>query len=187
MEDIPARQPQYALPTTPLSEPVQAAIKARNITQMFTHQAKAIDTVLAGRNVVVSTSTASGKSLCYNIPILEALVQDRRACALYMFPTKVPTCFSPANNQTGVTASKHACTKKHTPALLHPMLSVNGMVPLHKLVSLSLLMFHGNHMYKLKSLLYLSVYDSHIQSQSIATYTQGHALSTHGAWTHCCC
>ncbi len=92
MEDIPARQPQYALPSTPLSEPVQAAIKARNITQMFTHQAKAIDTVLAGRNVVVSTSTASGKSLCYNIPILEALVQDRRACALYMFPTKVPTC-----------------------------------------------------------------------------------------------
>ncbi len=92
MEDIPARQPQYALPSTPLSEPVQAAIKVRNITQMFTHQAKAIDTVLAGRNVVVSTSTASGKSLCYNIPILEALVQDRRACALYMFPTKVPTC-----------------------------------------------------------------------------------------------
>ncbi|KAL0027014.1 hypothetical protein WJX79_008750 [Trebouxia sp. C0005] len=88
MEDIPARQPQYALPSTPLSEPVQAAIKARNITQMFTHQAQAIDTVLAGRNVVVSTSTASGKSLCYNIPILEALVQDRRACALYMFPTK---------------------------------------------------------------------------------------------------
>lgn len=89
MEDIPARQPLYALPSTPLSEPVQAAIQARNITQMFTHQAKAIDAVLAGKNVVVSTSTASGKSLCYNIPILEALVQDRRACALYMFPTKV--------------------------------------------------------------------------------------------------
>ena len=91
MEDIPARQPQYALPSVPLSEPVQAALQARNITQMFTHQAKAIDTVLAGKNVVVSTSTASGKSLCYNIPILEALVQDRRACALYMFPTKVQT------------------------------------------------------------------------------------------------
>ena len=91
MEDIPARQPQYAVPTAPLSGPVQEALKARNITQMFTHQAKAVDAVLAGLNVVISTSTASGKSLCYNIPILEALVQDRRACALYMFPTKVRT------------------------------------------------------------------------------------------------
>ncbi|KAL3163301.1 hypothetical protein ABBQ32_009693 [Trebouxia sp. C0010 RCD-2024] len=88
MEDLPARQPQYALPSTPLSEPVQAALAARDINQMFTHQAKAVDAVLAGKNVVVSTSTASGKSLCYNIPVLEALVQDRRACALYMFPTK---------------------------------------------------------------------------------------------------
>ena len=89
MEDLPARQPQYALPSHPLSEPVQAALAARGINQMFTHQAQAVDAVMAGKNVVVSTSTASGKSLCYNIPILEALVQDRRACALYMFPTKV--------------------------------------------------------------------------------------------------
>ena len=88
MEDIPARQPQYALPSHPLSEPVQAALAVRGINQMFTHQAQAVDAVTAGKNVVVSTSTASGKSLCYNIPILEALVQDRRACALYMFPTK---------------------------------------------------------------------------------------------------
>ena len=89
MEDLPARQPQYALPSHPLSGPVQAALAARGINQMFTHQAQAVDAVMAGKNVVVSTSTASGKSLCYNVPILEALVQDRRACALYMFPTKV--------------------------------------------------------------------------------------------------
>ena len=89
MEHLPARPPQHALPTVPVSEPVKAALAARGIDQMFTHQAQAVDAVIAGRNVVVSTSTASGKSLCYNIPILEALVQDRRACALYMFPTKV--------------------------------------------------------------------------------------------------
>ena len=61
---------------------------------MFTHQAQAVDAVLSGKNVVVSTSTASGKSLCYNIPILEALVQDRRACALYMFPTKASALYT---------------------------------------------------------------------------------------------
>ena len=95
MEDLPARQAQYSLPSTPLSEPVQAALAVRGINHMFTHQAKAVDAVMAGKNVVVSTSTASGKSLCYNIPVLEALVQDRRACALYMFPTKVRLTLPP--------------------------------------------------------------------------------------------
>lgn len=92
MEDIAARRPKFMLPTHPLSDSVKAALAARNVSQLFTHQAQAIDQVMAGHNVVVSTSTASGKSLCYNIPILEALVQDRRTCALYMFPTKVILC-----------------------------------------------------------------------------------------------
>ena len=43
--------------------------------------------MLAGRHVVVSTSTASGKSLCYALPVLEALAADRSACAIFMFPT----------------------------------------------------------------------------------------------------
>jgi len=47
-----------------------------------------VDEVLAGRHVVVSTSTASGKSLCYALPVLEALAADRSACAIFMFPTK---------------------------------------------------------------------------------------------------
>ena len=44
--------------------------------------------MLAGHHVVVSTSTASGKSLCYALPVLEALAADRSACAIFMFPTK---------------------------------------------------------------------------------------------------
>lgn len=52
-------------------------------------QAAAIDALLGGHNVVVSTSTASGKSLCYMVPVLEALAADRDACALFMYPTKV--------------------------------------------------------------------------------------------------
>jgi superfamily II DNA/RNA helicase len=49
---------------------------------------QAVDAARAGHNVVVSTSTASGKSLCYLLPVLEALAADRRATALFMFPTK---------------------------------------------------------------------------------------------------
>ena len=47
-----------------------------------------MDAARAGHHVVVSTSTASGKSLCYLLPVLEALAADRRATALFMFPTK---------------------------------------------------------------------------------------------------
>ena len=49
---------------------------------------QAIDAVMGGQHVVVSTSTASGKSLCYALPVLEALVADPAACAIFMFPTK---------------------------------------------------------------------------------------------------
>ena len=49
---------------------------------------QAVDAVLGGHHVVVSTSTASGKSLCYALPVLEALAADRSACAIFMFPTK---------------------------------------------------------------------------------------------------
>jgi hypothetical protein len=56
---------------------------------LFIHQAAAIDALLLrGSHTVVCTSTASGKSVCYNVPVLEALAADPQACALYMFPTK---------------------------------------------------------------------------------------------------
>eukprot|EP00891_Asterochloris_glomerata_P009914 jgi/Astpho2/9914/e_gw1.00152.3.1_t len=87
-EHLPARAPRYAVPSHPLSPQVEAAIAAKGVSRLFTHQAAAVDSVMSGRHTVVSTSTASGKSLCYNIPILEALAQDPRACAIYMFPTK---------------------------------------------------------------------------------------------------
>lgn len=62
-------------------QPHNHAISDCNPTQ-------AIDALLQGSNVVVCTSTASGKSVCYTVPILEALAADPEACALFMFPTK---------------------------------------------------------------------------------------------------
>ena len=52
-------------------------------------QARGVNAVRNGRSIVVATSTASGKSLCYNVPVLEELTQNPNACALYLFPTKV--------------------------------------------------------------------------------------------------
>jgi DEAD/DEAH box helicase domain-containing protein len=64
------------------------ALAARGISAPYTHQAEAITHALEGRNVVVITPTASGKTLCYNAPILHTILQDRSSRALYLFPTK---------------------------------------------------------------------------------------------------
>jgi len=64
------------------------ALESRGISQLYTHQAEAIDHALAGRNAVVITPTASGKTLCYNAPVLHAILQDPSSRALYLFPTK---------------------------------------------------------------------------------------------------
>ncbi|MBW3602434.1 MAG: DEAD/DEAH box helicase [Actinobacteria bacterium] len=58
------------------------------VRSLYRHQAEALAQVRAGRHVVVATGTASGKSLCYQLPLLERLVRDDKACALYLAPTK---------------------------------------------------------------------------------------------------
>ena len=67
---------------------LRAALAARGIEQLYTHQAEAFEHVLAGRNVVTVTPTASGKTLCYNGPVLDAILKDPSTRALYLFPTK---------------------------------------------------------------------------------------------------
>jgi DEAD/DEAH box helicase domain-containing protein len=64
------------------------ALASRGIEQLYTHQAEAIDHALSGRHVVVITPTASGKTLCYNVPVLQRVLEDPSARALYLFPTK---------------------------------------------------------------------------------------------------
>ena len=63
-------------------------LRARGIENLYSHQAAACELARAGKNFVVVTPTASGKTLCYNLPILSALLEDPEARALYLFPTK---------------------------------------------------------------------------------------------------
>ena len=67
---------------------LRAALRARGVERPWSHQAAAADLARAGRHVVVSTGTASGKSLAYHLPVLTALAADPRATALYFAPTK---------------------------------------------------------------------------------------------------
>jgi len=85
---LPALEARYA----PFSEDLDARLcdilRQRGIDQLYTHQAAAIEHALAGRHVVVTTPTASGKTLCYNAPVLSTILRDPSARALYLFPTK---------------------------------------------------------------------------------------------------
>ena len=67
---------------------LRAALAARGVEQLYTHQSEAFAHVAAGRNVVTITPTASGKTLCYNAPVLDAILRDHATRALYLFPTK---------------------------------------------------------------------------------------------------
>lgn len=67
---------------------VNALYNTKNITQLYAHQAEAINNLHAGHHVVVATSTSSGKSLIYQIPVLHALERDHNTRAMYIFPTK---------------------------------------------------------------------------------------------------
>ena len=88
MRQLPAREAVYSEPQGGILPDLRMALVEMGIEQLYTHQAKAIDTVKAGSNVVIVTSTASGKTLCYNLPVLEALLKDPTSKALYIFPTK---------------------------------------------------------------------------------------------------
>ncbi len=87
-ERFPARPAQFQNVNAPVDGRILAALQSRHIHQFFTHQAAAIDAALAGDNTVIATTTASGKSLCYTVPVLQRLLERPSARALYLFPTK---------------------------------------------------------------------------------------------------
>jgi len=82
------RAAEYAPFPEGVDSRLRQALCARGIEQLYTHQAAAVEHALAGRNVVITTPTASGKTLCYNAPVLSAILTDPSARALYLFPTK---------------------------------------------------------------------------------------------------
>ena len=85
---LPAMAANYAPFPAEADPRLVNALAARGIEQLYTHQAEAFGHVLAGRNVVTITPTASGKTLCYNAPVLDAILKDPSTRALYLFPTK---------------------------------------------------------------------------------------------------
>lgn len=86
---LPARVAEYAVPLTALADELTAALRSQGIERLYSHQVEALDRLGEGENVVIVTGTASGKTLCYNLPVVNHLLAtDNTARALYLYPTK---------------------------------------------------------------------------------------------------
>jgi DEAD/DEAH box helicase domain-containing protein len=84
----PAKPGEFAEVPEFLAPALRQALTTRGIQQLYSHQAAALEHAQAGRNAVVVTPTASGKTLCYNLPVLNRLIAEPGARAMYLFPTK---------------------------------------------------------------------------------------------------
>ncbi len=85
---VPARAARTRPLPPDLDDRLREALAARGVRELYVHQAAALEAARAGRDVVVVTPTASGKTLCYNLPVLDRLLREPEARALYLFPTK---------------------------------------------------------------------------------------------------
>src|ERR1700743_2543 len=85
---FPAREAEFAEFPAWIHNDLVAAYKSKGVRQPYSHQATAAEAVHEGKNGVIVTPTASGKTLCYNLPVLNAILEDTDTRAIYLFPTK---------------------------------------------------------------------------------------------------
>ena len=88
VREIPPRSARHASPKVKLPAPLERLLGREGIYHLYSHQASALDRLAEGKDVVIVTATASGKTLCYNLPVVSSLLEDPGARALYVFPTK---------------------------------------------------------------------------------------------------
>jgi DEAD/DEAH box helicase domain-containing protein len=88
IQHVPPRTARYGELERPLTPALQERLQALGVSRLYTHQADAVNAARDGEHVTVVTATASGKTLCYNLPVLDAVLEDRHARAFYLFPTK---------------------------------------------------------------------------------------------------
>ncbi|MFL5735381.1 MAG: DEAD/DEAH box helicase [Chloroflexia bacterium] len=103
-QDIPAREARTEPFPEWLDPELVEVFRARGVRELYTHQREAVDAAQRGEHVAVVTPTASGKTLCYNLPVLDMVLKDPGARALYLFPTKALAQDQLANLHAIVTA-----------------------------------------------------------------------------------
>lgn len=176
---LPARRAEYGAPRRGLPDVAKRVLKAQGVERLYSHQADALDALSAGEDIVLSSGTASGKSLCFQLPLLEKICADRDARALLLYPVKAlaydqlatldrivceagiqdvakPACYdgdTPGHKRPGI--RRNATVLLSNPDMLHV-----GMLPYHAkwaafLAGLEYVVLDEIHMYR-------GVFGSHV-------------------------
>ena len=167
---LPKRDAQFKKLSEPILPPLQRALDRIGIHQLYTHQAESIDLIRSGKDIIVETGTASGKTLCYNIPVIESILENHSNCALYLFPTKALAQDQIRNIQKFVDADtklKSIVTINSydgdTPKENRPEIrrSVNILISNPDMINLAILPYHQNWSRFFRNLKYIIVDEMH--------------------------
>ncbi|MBS3761799.1 MAG: DEAD/DEAH box helicase [Planctomycetes bacterium] len=128
---VEPRDARYGELGRPFPAPIERVLEDRGIERLYSHQALATNMARDGQDVLITTGTASGKTLCYALPILETLLQGRRARSLLLFPTKALTQdqfrgFSRAMESAKIDESLAGVYDGDTPSSLRKKLRTNA-------------------------------------------------------------
>ncbi len=178
VEHMPPRKATYAELDESLEANLRDCLNQHGLLPLYTHQAQAVSSTRQGKNVMVSTSSASGKTLCYNIPVLGAILAEGDSCALYLFPTKalaqdqlrsLRELFYPALLRAGDFATFDGDTpyaeraeirKRARIVLTNPDMLHVGILPNHQ--SWSRLLRHLKYVVLDEAHIYRGVFGSHV-------------------------
>ena len=134
-----ARIPEYCMPECPLSTKITDYLAGKNI-RLYTHQAEAFDQVSCGKNIIITTPTASGKTLAYSLPVMEKLLKNPDATALFIYPTKALTrdqlLFFTEIDSALRARTKPAIYDGDTPQELRPKIRANSRIILTNMYEL---------------------------------------------------
>jgi DEAD/DEAH box helicase domain-containing protein len=178
IEHIPSRKASYAELDEPLVGALQDCLNEHGLSSLYVHQAAAVSKARQGKNVMVTTSSASGKTLCYNIAVLQAILTEAGSRALYLFPTKalaqdqlrslhelfLPRLFAVEDVATfdgDTPRSERADIRKHSRIILtNPDMLHVGILPNHQ--SWSGLLRHLRYVVIDEAHIYRGVFGSHV-------------------------
>ncbi len=178
IEHIAPRRPAYGKLDEPLHPALQDCLFTHGLSRLYSHQAIAINHVRAGKNVIIATSSASGKSLVYNIAVMQAMLTEPATRALFLFPTKalaqdqlrkLNELFSPALLPPEALATfdgdtprtERADIKRHGRIILtNPDMLHVGIMPNHQ--QWSTLLRHLKYVVVDEAHIYCGVFGSHV-------------------------